>query len=1232
MRGQIRPTRLGLALAFALTAATSFAVDGTWINSSGGIWINPLNWAGGTVADGAGGTANFNTLDLTGATTVTLDSARTLGTLIFSDTDTNTAAGWILGNGGTAANTIAATNITVNPIFAENTESATNDVIISAIVTGTSFVKKGTGTLTLQGANTMGSLQIDAGLIAVGTATALGSGNKKVTYNGGGIRISTSGTIANTNEVLSTGHVYAPAANYDAFNGPWTGSGTMFIHASSSRFTPGGGVATALAGFTGTIDLADSQAGLVRLNLGSGTTYDLSAITLNTGTNAGRLAPRLTSGAQKTIRIGALKGGFNTQIHSSEQGASGSPTDIIWEVGALNTDTTFDGRYTAYNNDTVFRTGGLKKVGTGRLTLTRSGHTYNGATTISQGILALSNTASIASSPLIRIESGATFDVAGLTSAWTPAAAQTLGGSGVVTGAVAAIAGTIAPGASVGTLTFANSITYDGFSVLTNLFEITTTSSYDKIQVNGDLTFVPGSLTAIRVVPTGATIPPGTYELIKWTGTLTGDENNLALEYPAQSGTLALSVNNASKAIVLTVSGVAAAANLVWKGDGIANDWDFTTLNWLNGVTDSLFNNGDYATFNNVGSNNVAVNFAVSVNPASVTVNATKDYVFSSSVAAGIIGTGSLLKTNTGVLTVANENTYSGGTLIAGGVLQIGDGSNTSGSLGTGTVTNNATLVYNRPDNLTAPNLIVGSGSVVQAGAGILTVAGANTYAGGTTVSNGTLQLGGYTTLGTGPVSLAGGTFVIPQGGPTAGLSNVLNVINDATLQYNGANAYASVIFGPLNGVAGKTLTINHTSSGGEDRLRLYGNFTNDANVILNDAGIWVAPYASSGAQVFNGVLSGPGNLVNRAGGSITYLNGANTFSGALQLTTGTLGLGVDSTSSGGSVLTSPLGVSPLTLRNEGTSVGGNGAIFAAGGSRVIENPIQYFHTNAFTFIISGTNDLTLTGNLALHGQSDGFGGVNRVLQVNNTGKTVLSGVISDNSLACGLNKTGNGLLLLNGNNTYTGNTTVSDGSLGGSGILAGPVVVEAGGSLAPGASIGTLTINNDLTLNGNLDIEVNKSLAPGQSNDVIQVSGLLNGASGGTVTVTNLGPALSAGDRFVLFPGKTMTGGSSLTVTGAGMLWTNKLDLDGSIEVLGAAPTVNPNPTNITFSVSGGTLNLSWPASHTGWSLQAQTNSRSIGLSNNWTTLGYEGTNEASLTINPASPTVFFRLFYQQP
>jgi hypothetical protein len=76
----------------------------------------------------------------------------------------------------------------------------------------------------------------------------------------------------------------------------------------------------------------------------------------------------------------------------------------------------------------------------------------------------------------------------------------------------------------------------------------------------------------------------------------------------------------------------------------------------------------------------------------------------------------------------------------------------------------------------------------------------------------------------------------------------------------------------------------------------------------------------------------------------------------------------------------------------------------------------------------------------------------------------------------------------------------------------------------------------------------------------------------------------------------------------------------------------VNPNPTNITFSVSGGTLNLSWPASHTGWSLQAQTNSRSIGLSNNWTTLGYEGTNEASLTINPASPTVFFRLFYQQP
>lgn len=68
---------------------------------------------------------------------------------------------------------------------------------------------------------------------------------------------------------------------------------------------------------------------------------------------------------------------------------------------------------------------------------------------------------------------------------------------------------------------------------------------------------------------------------------------------------------------------------------------------------------------------------------------------------------------------------------------------------------------------------------------------------------------------------------------------------------------------------------------------------------------------------------------------------------------------------------------------------------------------------------------------------------------------------------------------------------------------------------------------------------------------------------------------------------------------------------------------------TNITSSASGNTLNLSWPASHLGWTLQTQTNSRSVGLTtNNWFDVpNSSSTNQVDITINRADPTVFFRL-----
>jgi autotransporter-associated beta strand protein len=107
---------------------------------------------------------------------------------------------------------------------------------------------------------------------------------------------------------------------------------------------------------------------------------------------------------------------------------------------------------------------------------------------------------------------------------------------------------------------------------------------------------------------------------------------------------------------------------------------------------------------------------------------------------AGIITGNSINKVGTGTWILSGDNTYTGTTTISGGALQIGAGGNT-GTLGTGNVTDNAALVFNRFDNVICPNLITGSGSLTQSGYGELTLTAADTYSGATFISAGTLAL-----------------------------------------------------------------------------------------------------------------------------------------------------------------------------------------------------------------------------------------------------------------------------------------------------------------------------------------------------------------------------------------------------------------------------------------------------------------------------------------------------------
>jgi hypothetical protein len=243
----------------------------------------------------------------------------------------------------------------------------------------------------------------------------------------------------------------------------------------------------------------------------------------------------------------------------------------------------------------------------------------------------------------------------------------------------------------------------------------------------------------------------------------------------------------------------------------------------------------------------------------------------------------------------------------------------------------------------------------------------------------------------------------------------------------------------------------------------------------------------------------------------------------------------------------------------------------------------------------------------------------------NGTGAQIYNGAISGATAAFFVS--GAGAVYLNGTNTYTLGTTNSAGFLAGNGSIAGPLKVTSGATLGAGSpnAIGTFTVNNSISLsNANMFIRVDKSLA--QSNDLLSASGIITNTGTGTVTVTNLnfGMPLVAGDKYQIFSG-AVSNGAALAVTGGGVGWANHLAVDGSIQ---AVNVIASYPTNISFSVSGGTLALTWPATHLGWFLQSQTNSLKVGLGTNWHDIANsESSTSASMLVNPTNATVFYRL-----
>jgi autotransporter-associated beta strand protein len=702
------------------------------------------------------------------------------------------------------------------------------------------------------------------------------------------------------------------------------------------------------------------------------------------------------------------------------------------------------------------------------------------------------------------------------------------------------------------------------------------------------------------------------------------------------SGTCSPATNSARVALNVTVPG-----NLTWVGDGTANLWNTITPNWTGDAT--VFTANDNVTFNNSGSASPAVDLVGVITPTSVTVNSSQNYTIGSTTGGSLGGAATLTKNGSGTLTLSTVNTFTGKTTVNGGTLSITTGSNLGNAPGsfvadqltlnggslqvtaTGSVNaNRGTTLGASGGTLDIPSgiiftntpVITGAGSLTKINSGTLTLSLANTHLGGTVVSNGTLVALNAASLGTGTATLAGGTLSFPAATTVA---NSVAVTASSTLTFGTTGNSALVLNGTgFSGASGTTLTV--TPPGGSTtttRVRINNGLTNsftfDANLFLNGTFTW-ATYNNDGDQVFNGVISGTGSLGRRsplAGvAGRTILNGNNTYSGGTVIADGAIGFGIDSTGSP-TVTSGPVGTGTITLEN---NPGTLHRLYAAGGARTVGNNLVWPSGVNQDLTIEGANALTLNGGVDL-------GGSTRTLAINNSANTTFGGDISNG----GLVKTGAGALLLTGTSSYSGSTTVSNGVFGGSGTIVSPLTIDVAGTLAPGVGgVGSFTVNNSLTLLGNAAVDINKT-----ANTSDLVTGISTANYGGSLTINNLAGTLAANDSFTLFSAATHVG--SITnftpaTPGAGLAWAFT---NGVLSVVSVV-SVNPNPTNIVYTVSGLDEIICWPTDHIGWRLQVQTNSLAVGLSTNWVDVAVpNGYNCFTNTLNPANQAVFYRMVY---
>ncbi|ECS7672215.1 autotransporter outer membrane beta-barrel domain-containing protein [Salmonella enterica subsp. enterica serovar Cubana] len=1176
-----------------LDPASATGWDGTSLikQGAGTLILNAENtYTGGTTI--SGGTLVATNVDALGSGDVTDDATLELNTggtfdnaisgsgqVVKSGDETLTLSGTNTYSGGTL--------ISGGTLVASNVEAlGTGDVTDNATLemnTGGDFInniggtgrveKSGDDALTLSGSNTYtGGTTINDGTLIATSVDALGSGD---VTNNAVLELNTGGDFINN--IGGTGRVEK--------------SGDETLTLSGSNTYTGG---TLISG--GTLVATNVEA------LGTGDVTDNAVLELNTGGDfinniggTGRVEKSgddtLTLSGSNSYTGGTLISGGTLVATNVDALGSGDVTNNA--VLELNTGGTFD--------NAISGSGQVVKSGDETLTLSGS-NTYTGGTTINDGTLIATSVDALGSgdvtdNAVLELNTGGDFDNA-------------ISGSGQV----------VKSGDETLTLSGTNSYTdgtliSDGTLVASNVealgtgdvtdnavLELNTGGDFDnaisgsgQVEKSGDGTL---TLSGSNTYTGGTTINDGTLIATSVDALGSGDVTDNATLALNTGGTFDNAISGSGQVVksgddVLTLSGANSYSGGTLISDGTLVASNVEALGSGDVTNDAVLELNTGGTFDNTisgsgrvvksgdgaltlsGANSYSGGTLISdgtliagrvdvLGSGDVTDNATLELNTGGTFDNAISGSGQVVKSGDDVLTLSGANSYSGGTLISDGTLVA---SNVE-SLGTGDVTNNATLELNTGGDFT--NNIGGSGQVVKSGDKTLTLSGSNTYTGGTLISDGTLVASNVEALGTGDVT-DNATLELNTGGDfdnaISGRGQVVKS-GDKTLTLSGANSYTGGTT-----ISGGTLVASNVEALGS------GDIDNYASLQLNASGQFVTANLTTHDNATTAIGAGSAlraNTLTQEANSTLAVHLTDSNSGAI-VTADRANLGgtLDITGIGNVTKSWTRDAYSYTLIDTDSAIDSDFAQFTVAGidakqvdfltvdGRVnADDDTRYDVTASLSWYADSDNAATdAHGTFTLSEQGHSF--------TLNTALTDVDATLNPDSATDwdgkSLIKRGAGTLILGAQNTYSGDTDVQEGAL----WLAETATIGSAGSaqavnIAANAAFGghNATVNGHVNNLGNLyfvdtftvngDVVNSSAMISGsdQPNNTLTIAGNYTGNDGHLYLNTQLGDDSSPTDKLIV-TGDT-AGSTTLHITNVNGLGAQTVNGIEVIEVGG--------------------------------------------------------------------------------